>query len=142
MKEFKIVQKGKAMPKQKITNSQDAYNIISKFWSDDLGIYESFFILLLDRGNNTIGWAKISQGGIVGTIVDKKIVCKYVVESLASAVILAHNHPAGSLKASKEDIQVTEYLKTCLSFFDCAVFDHIIITPENGYYSMNDNNDF
>jgi len=138
-KQFKISPvKGSSILKMSIKNSQDAFDAIKQFWTDDIEVYESFFILLLDRVNNTIGWAKISQGGICGTVVDKKIVCKYVVDSLASSVILAHNHPSGSLRASKEDIKITRDLKQCLLLFDCQLFDHIIVTPNGSYTSIAD----
>jgi DNA repair protein RadC len=93
---------------------------------------------LLDRQNKTIGYAKISQGGIFSTVVDVKIIAKYVVDSLASGIILAHNHPSGQLKASNEDIQVTNKIKEVLKHFDCVVLDHVILTVDS-YYSMVDN---
>lgn len=124
-----------SFPKTKITRSSDAYEIIRQFYQDDIDIYESFFILLLDRSSYTIGYAKISQGGIAGTVVDNKLLAKYVVDSLASAVVLAHNHPSGSLKPSDPDIKVTQQLKQCLSYFGSVVLDHLIITS-SGYYSF------
>lgn len=142
VKEYKIVPvKGNNIEKKKITTSGEAFNVIKNLWHDDIEIYESFFILLLNRANDTIGWAKISQGGIVGTYVDKKIICKYVVDSLASGIILAHNHPSGSMIASKEDLNVTKDLKDCLKVFDCKVYDHLILTPDGRYYSMADQGD-
>lgn len=119
-----------------INGATDAYNVIKEFYSDDIGIYESFFILLLNRANKTIGWAKISQGGVCGTVVDIKIICKYVVDSLASAVILAHNHPSGTLRASQEDINVTKKITEALKYFDCKVMDHLILTPEGKFCSV------
>lgn len=92
----------------KITSSADAAKFMRQFYSDDIEIYESFFILLLNRAKVTIGYAKISQGGICGTVVDPKITCKYVVDSLADSVILAHNHPSGTLQPSQADKDITK----------------------------------
>ena len=47
-----------------IKSSRDAEEYIRQFFHDDISIYESFFILLLNQANNTIGYAKISQGGV------------------------------------------------------------------------------
>ena len=91
--------------------------------------------MLLDRSNNTIGYAKISQGGIVGTIIDTKIIAKYVVDSLASGIVMAHNHPSGNLQPSKEDIQISKHVKEALKYFDCELLDHLIITM-SGYTSI------
>lgn len=123
---------------QKIGTSLEAYNYIKEFYSDDIIIYESFFILLLNRANETIGYAKISQGGVVGTVVDVKIIAKYVVDSLASGVILAHNHPSGNLIPSEQDKVVTKKIKEALNYFDCPILDHIILTKES-FYSFADN---
>jgi len=94
--------------------------------------------LLTNRRNNTIGWAKISQGGISSSIIDIKIVCKYVVDSFASGVILAHNHPTGNLNPSESDIKITKQVKEAIKVFDCELIDHLIITPENNYFSFAD----
>jgi DNA repair protein RadC len=50
--------------KVKITGSRDAYDYVKQFYLDDLSIYESVFVLFLNRANNTIGYVKISQGGV------------------------------------------------------------------------------
>ena len=124
-------------PQHKITSSEDAADFIKNFYSDDIEIYESFFILLLDRQNKTIGYAKISQGGVTGTVVDTKIIAKYVVDSFASGVILAHNHPSGNLRESSADRQITQKVKNALSYFDTAVLDHVIVTKDS-YRSFSD----
>lgn len=121
----------------KITNSQESANFIRQFYSDDIGIFESFFILMLNRANYTIGYAKISQGGTCGTVVDIKIVAKYAVDSLANSVILAHNHPSGTLSPSSQDLEITSKIKQGLALLEIQVLDHIILTEEN-YYSFAD----
>jgi len=126
-----------SFPKTQIKSSLDAYNVIKEFYHDDIDIYESFFILLVNQGLHTTGYAKISQGGVGGTIVDVKIVAKYVVDSLCSNVIVAHNHPSGSLKPSGSDIEVTKKLKAMLKYFDCKILDHVILTSE-GFFSFAD----
>jgi DNA repair protein RadC len=126
-------------PKNKITNSKDSAEFIRKFYSDDIEIFESFFLLLLNNANQTIGYAKISQGGITGTIVDVRIVAKYVVDSLATGIILAHNHPSGNLNPSEPDKKITEKIQHAMSFFDVKVLDHIILTADS-YFSFADNN--
>ena len=120
-----------------IKDSQLAADFIRSFYSDDIGIFESSFILLLDQSNTTIGYAKISQGGIAGTVVDPIIVAKYAVDSLAKGIILAHNHPSGNLNPSEGDIAITKKIKARLALFDINVLDHIILT-ETSYTSLSD----
>lgn len=124
----------------RVNNSQKSADFIRQFYGDDLEVYESFFILLLDTSNHTIGYAKISQGGIMGTVVDTKIVAKYAVDTLATGIILAHNHPSGTRKPSTQDITLTRKLQQALKLLDTKILDHIILTKDS-YYSFSDEGD-
>lgn len=140
MKLFELKKNKSDFEKVKITTSRNAYDVIRKFYHEDILIYESFFILMLDRANNTIGYAKISQGGIAGTVVDLKIIAKYCIDSLCSGVILAHNHPSGNLKPSIQDKEITKKIKNGLNLLEVNTFDHLILTEES-YYSFSDNSE-
>ena len=122
-----------------IKSSETSANYLKQFYFDDIEIFESFFILLLNRNNETIGYAKISQGGVSGTVVDTKIILKYVIDALASAVVLCHNHPSGNLTPSEADKRVTKTIKDACKLLDTDVLDHIILT-KNNYFSFADNN--
>jgi DNA repair protein RadC len=137
-KKFDLKATDSEFTKVKITTSESAEKFIRQFYGDDLEIFESFFILLLNRSNETIGYAKISQGGIVGTVVDKKILLKYVVESLASGIILAHNHPSGNTNPSQADLNITKDLQQLCRLVDSEVLDHVILTADS-FYSFADN---
>ena len=133
--ELSLKYKKSNIPKIKITNDIDSYKYVSQFYFDDINIYESFFIVLLNRANNTTGYVKISQGGTAGTIVDIKIICKYAIESLCHGIIMCHNHPSGNIKPSQEDIKLTHQIKKALEIFNIHLIDHIIIS-EKKYYSF------
>jgi DNA repair protein RadC len=139
VKEYKIVpvKNEENYIKVKISSTEDAANYCRQFYFDDIAVYESFFLLLLNRANNTIGWAKISQGGITGTVADVTLIAKYVVDSLAKGAIICHNHPSGNLTPSSTDISFTQQVKAALALFDCKLLDSIILT-EQSYYSMAD----
>jgi DNA repair protein RadC len=100
-------------------------------------IYESVFIIMLNKRNNTCGYAKISQGGISGTVVDIRLILKYAIESLASGIILVHNHPSGNMIASPQDIQIAKKLKKAAMYMDISLLDSIIIS-EDSHYSLAD----
>jgi DNA repair protein RadC len=121
----------------KISNSGMSADFIRQFYLDDIEIFESFFIVLLNRQNMTIGWAKISQGGVAGTVVDPIVVAKYAVDTLASSVILAHNHPSGNRTPSPQDKELTRRITQGLELFGIRVLDHIILTKDS-YLSMQD----
>lgn len=126
-----------SFPEKQIKSSFESAEFIKQFFNDDIEIFESSFILLLNQSNKTIGYAKISQGGITGTVVDPRLVAKYAVESLATAVILAHNHPSGNLTPSAMDINLTTKVLNGLAFLDIKLLDHLILTKES-YYSFAD----
>lgn len=119
----------------KITSAEDVSKFARQFYFDDLTIYESFFLILLNSANNTIGYVKISQGGINGTIADPQLIAKYAIETLAKGVILVHNHPSGSTKPSQADRKITSKIKEVLNLFDCTVLDHVILT-ETDFFSF------
>lgn len=141
IKRFKIRGVKSEFTKERIKSASSAANFIRRFYHEDIEVYESFFILLLNQTNDTIGFAKISQGGVSGTVVDIKIVAKYAVDSLASSIILAHNHPSGNLTPSEPDKQITKKIVEGLRLFDIKVFDHIILSPfDNEFISFAEEN--
>lgn len=136
---FSLVKEASNFKKVKIKNSEDAAEYARQFYGSDIHIMESFFIILLNNSHNTIGYVKISQGGITGTLVDVRIVAKYAIEALAVRIICVHNHPSGSLKASAADLSLTKKLQQGLKTLDIEVLDHIIIIPDSmEYISMAD----
>lgn len=113
-----------------INDSAQAADFCRNFYFDDINIYESFFIVLI-KGNRVIGWAKIAQGGVSCTTVDVKIIAKYAIDTLSTAVILCHNHPSGNLTPSKQDKTLTSKIVDALKLFDIQVNDHLIITDDS-----------
>lgn len=124
----------------KITGSISAKDYIMQFYGDDIDIYESVFILLLNNSNETTGYAKISQGGITGSVIDARIVAKYCIDSLCTGMIMAHNHPSGKLQPSDADKDITNKIKKVMKIINVKMLDHIILTSGGGYYSFQDEN--
>ncbi|MEZ5104906.1 MAG: DNA repair protein RadC [Draconibacterium sp.] len=121
--------------KNKITGSKDAADFFQPLL-DDLN-HEEFWIMLLDRGNKILDTFMISQGGISGTVIDVRIILKTAIEKLASAIILCHNHPSGTMQASDADLKITNKIRDAAKLMDISVLDHIII-GQNRYLSFAD----
>jgi DNA repair protein RadC len=121
--------------KIKVTSSQTAYNAIKSKLSDLP--HEEFWVIFLSRNNNVIKTDCISKGGVNGTVVDTRLIFKPAIECLASAIILAHNHPSGNLKPSQEDIHLTKKVKEAARLIDMTVQDHLII-GDQAYFSFAD----
>lgn len=124
--------------KSKIHTSRDCYEIVKEmFNSDTLEYIEEFIVLLLNRANNTIGWVKLSSGGITGTVVDVRVLFTIALQSGASSILIAHNHPSGNPKPSNEDLNITKKIKEAGKLLDISLLDHLIIY-ENSFTSMAD----
>lgn len=136
--EFTLKATTNEVPVVKILCSADAEKFARQFYHDDIAIYESAFIILLNSSNTTIGWAKIAQGGISTTIVDVRLVAKYAIDALATSVIFVHNHPSGTLKPSIQDDRLTRKMSEGLALLDIRLHDSLIIAPQSGFYSFND----
>ena len=135
--EYSITAKKQDFEIVKIMSSRDSYEFARKFYHEDILIYESSFIMLVNSANNAIGYAKISQGGVCSTQIDIRMVAKYAIDSLAAGVIFVHNHPSGNLKPSREDEMLTTRMKDALALLGIKLVDSLIIS-DTGYLSMND----
>ncbi|MBL7851625.1 MAG: JAB domain-containing protein [Cyclobacteriaceae bacterium] len=138
--EVQLSFKTKVSPKDRpqVSSSRDAYDLLMKNWDKDgFELYETFMLLLLNRANKAIGFMKVSQGGVSGTVADPKIIFAVALKSAASGIIVAHNHPSGNLKPSQSDIDLTRKLKEGAKCLEIQFLDHLICTTD-GYYSFAD----
>jgi len=119
-----------------IRSSADVFNIFSPLMEDLT--HEEFWILFLNRANRVTGKMKISQGGVSGTVTDVRIVMKKAIETLASGLVICHNHPSGNNSPSDADIRITQKIKEAASLMDIQLLDHLIICGKT-YYSFADN---
>jgi len=123
--------------KTKISSSYDAYQCLAHRMADLK--HEEMHILFLNQANEVIKQEQVSMGGVSNTIVDPKIIFKKAIQYLASVIIVAHNHPSGSLKPSNEDINITKKLVEGGKLLAIRMADHLIISDE-GYFSFADEN--
>lgn len=99
--------------------------------------HEEFWTLFLNNRNQLIGQRRISKGGLSGTVADPREVFRIALELKSTAIIVAHNHPSGSLKPSQADDALTRQMNASGEALLIKVLDHLIITSES-YYSYSD----
>ena len=138
--EVRLTYKSKVKPsdRPRVTSSAQAFRIFLEYWDDSITHIESMKVMLLNRASRVLGIADLSTGGTTGCVLDMKVVFQYAIKANASSIILAHNHPSGNLSPSQADINITKKLSDASKILDIQMLDHIIISPEEKYYSMSD----
>lgn len=126
-----------ALVNSKITSSQNVFDYLQPIIGELT--HEEFWILYLNNSNHILLKQQLSKGGITGTLVDIRLVLKQALELHAVAIIVAHNHPSGTVKPSEADKNLTQKLKKAAQTLDIKVLDHLIIT-EKAYFSFADEN--
>ncbi|HRL72549.1 MAG TPA: DNA repair protein RadC, partial [Flavobacterium sp.] len=120
---------------KKVTSSKVIFEIMQPIIGELP--HEEFWIIYLNNSNKVISKSQLSKGGITGTLVDIRIVFKTALEMGATALILCHNHPSGTLIPSDADRQITRKLKLAGDSLEIKVLDHLIVT-ETSYFSFAD----
>jgi len=123
------------LEKVQVSSSIQVYEYIKSVLTDLP--HEEFWIVILNRANKIIGKQLIGRGGVSQTTADVKVIFKKSIDKLASAIILAHNHPSGNLKPSPSDISLTKKVVEGANLLDLKVLDHLIIGDGN-YLSFAD----
>ncbi|NRB58371.1 MAG: DNA repair protein RadC [Winogradskyella sp.] len=126
---------GDVKRQDKIVSSKSVFDIMQPILGELP--HEEFWILYLNNSNKVIQRSQLSKGGITGTLVDVRLVLKNALEVGATALILCHNHPSGTLKPSKADRDITQKLKNAGYSLDIKILDHLIVT-EHAYFSFAD----
>ncbi|PWL38009.1 hypothetical protein DKG77_06875 [Flagellimonas aquimarina] len=119
----------------KISGSRDAFDLLYPLIGELQ--HEEFWIVYLNNSNKVIHKSQLSKGGITGTLVDVRLVLKQALELGAVGIVLAHNHPSGTLKPSTADKEITTKLKKASEALDIKILDHLILT-QHDYLSFAD----
>lgn len=98
---------------------------------------EHFVVLTLDGASHIINIRTVFIGTLTQSIVHPREVFADAIADRAASIIIAHNHPSGTLRASQADIRITERLKEVGSLVGIELLDHVIIS-HTGYYSFSD----
>ena len=98
---------------------------------------EYFKVLFLNQAKQVLGYTLISEGGITETCADIRVILQAALLTNSVAIILAHNHPSGNLKPSRQDMEITKQVKEAARLMRITVLDHLILT-DAGYYSFAD----
>ncbi|TAH31644.1 DNA repair protein RadC [Candidatus Saccharibacteria bacterium] len=92
---------------------------------------EYFVCLSLDGANRLIAKRIITIGTLTGSLVHPREVFADAITDRAASVIVAHNHPSGSLNPSAADLAVTQRLREAAELLGLTLLDHLIVTKND-----------
>uniref|UniRef100_UPI003F68EBC6 RadC family protein n=1 Tax=Streptococcus pluranimalium TaxID=82348 RepID=UPI003F68EBC6 len=95
----------------------------------------------LDSQNRIIEQRTIFIGGVSRSVAEPREILHYACRNMATAIIVSHNHPAGSKEPSHNDTVFTKSLKNSCEALGVVLLDHIIVTRES-YYSYREESDY
>lgn len=119
---------------RRITSAKDVYEELSSFGSKK---QEYFLTITLDGASHIIETRTVFIGTLNQSMVHPREVFADAISDRAAGVIIAHNHPSGTLEASRADIQITQRLKEVAKLVGIELLDHVILTS-GGYYSFSE----
>ncbi|MBK6008650.1 DNA repair protein RadC [Ramlibacter ginsenosidimutans] len=91
--------------------------------------HEVFAVMFLDAQNRLIELEVMFRGTLTQTSVYPREIVKRALHHESAAVVLAHNHPSGTVQPSRADEALTATLKQALSVIEVRVLDHVIVAP-------------
>jgi len=119
---------------KRITSAEEVYAELRSF---SMKNQEHFLTITLDGASHIINVRTVFIGTLNQSIVHPREVFADAIADRAAGIIIAHNHPSGTLTASRADIQITERLKEVSKLVGIELLDHVILA-KGGYYSFSD----
>jgi DNA repair protein RadC len=119
---------------KRITSAEEVYEELKTFSSKS---QEHFLTITLDGASHIINTRTVFIGTLNQSLVHPREVFADAIADRAAGIIIAHNHPSGTLEASRADIQITQRLKEVSKLVGIELLDHVILS-KHGFYSFSD----
>ncbi|MCB4743909.1 MAG: DNA repair protein RadC, partial [Sulfurovum sp.] len=119
---------------KRITDAKDVYEELQNYCNKK---QEYFLSITLDGASHIINTRTVFIGTLNQSMVHPREVFANAIADRAAGIIIAHNHPSGTLHPSRADIRITERLKEVAKLVGIELLDHVILSQE-GYYSFSD----
>lgn len=96
---------------------------------------EHLMAIYLNNQNQIVDERVISIGTKNRSLASPSDILRYAVRCNASSIIVAHNHPSGSVAPSGNDREFTRTIMECCKLFEIVLLDHIVVGRDT-YYSF------
>ena len=119
-----------------LTDAVKAEEYLRTLWDKDtIDLREEFVLVCLNTSLGVLGWVRLYTGGLDSTLVDPRLVFAVALQTASAAIVVAHNHPSGSLVPSEQDKLLTRRLAEGARLLGLRLLDHLIVNRE-GHYSF------
>jgi DNA repair protein RadC len=118
----------------RITGAADVYQELKRYADR---AQEYFLCVTLDGASHIINTRVVFIGTLNQSLVHPREIYADAIADRAAGIIVAHNHPSGTLEASRTDLAITQRLRDVAKLVGIELLDHVILTRE-GYYSFSD----
>jgi len=117
-----------------LTSPMSSETYLRTVWdADTIELREEFVLICLNTACEVLGWIKLFTGGIHSNPVDLRLLLGVALQCASSSIIVAHNHPSGSLTPSEDDRNVTKRIAKACKLVGLRCLDHVIVTREGAY---------
>lgn len=122
--------------KKSLTSPNEAFWFFKPYLSDLQT--EEVWAAFVNQKNKILHFSQISSGGISSSVVDVRVLFKTALDHFATGIFLAHNHPAGSLQPSEEDIKITKQIYQAGKLLNINLIDHLILNQTSFFSFSNE----
>jgi len=119
---------------RRITDAKDVYEELHKYANRQ---QEHFLTITLDGASHIINTRTVFIGTLNQSLVHPREVFADAIADRAAGIIIAHNHPSGTLEASRADVAITQRLMEVSKLVGIELLDHVILSKQ-GYFSFSD----
>ena len=120
---------------RKIGSTLDIVKVINEYEEINKASQEKIYLICLNQKNQIVAYQEVSRGAVEFANLDLKVIFQIALLCNASKFILVHNHPSGSIEASKYDLELNNKIKKASEVMNIKFLDHILIARDN-YYSI------
>lgn len=128
------------MPKNRVDAPNLVFRALEDIFRMSKQAEEIFVMMTMSTAKVISGAFEVSRGTLNTACVSPREVFKRAILINAESIIIAHNHPSGSLSPSRGDFNLTRRLVECGKILDINVIDHLIVGDDD-YYSMKEHGD-
>lgn len=137
--EIQLIYKPSLKEAPVVKSAHDAYLTLLPFYPEEtISLIERVVVIYLNNSNRVLGVHELSSGGRTSCLIDIRILLATALKACAVSLILSHNHPSYTTVPSEQDKRITQKVVEAGNLLDIKILDHLIVSPNNDYFSFAD----